>query len=169
VAEDPIVYTNCYISVEIKEVTEGEMGKLLFNSFTPPTWSTDAQKHKFYGNQATTQVLHGGARVETWGPAHLGRGVDTEHLLYKWVQEIRKKGPSSAKKEITIKVEAPDESGNPTGICTWAATGAIITQFSQAASNASSNEIMTEDVTIEAETWDMKDGEGNPIGEGPPS
>jgi phage tail-like protein len=169
VAEEPIVYTNCYISVEINEVTEGEMGKLLFTDFTPPTWSTETHKHKFYGNQATTQVLHGGARVENWGPAHLGRGVDPEHILYKWVQEIRKKGPAGAKKDVTIKVEAPDESGEPTGICTWVGTGAVITEFSQAASNASTNEIMTEEVAIEAEMWDMKDGEGSDIGEGPPS
>jgi len=162
----PEIYTNCHITVTIPGISGG-MNKLLFNSFTPPSWSTDAPKHKFYGENATTEVLHGGAQVENWGPAQLGRGVDKEHLLFQWVQEIRKKGPNAAKKDIEIKIEDMDESGSATGIAVWNGKGVIITNFSPGASNAATNEIMTESVTLEAEKWEMMDGEGSPIGEGP--
>ena len=165
---DPQVYTNCYIAVQIQDLQgvggADDMPSLLFNSFTPPTWSTETPKHKFYGKAGMTEILHGGARNENWSPAQLGRGVDTGHVLFNWVQEIRQKGPTSAKKDITITVQAP--SGEDP-ICVWSGTGAVITQFSHGASNASSNEILTESVTIDAEAWDMKDGTGGDIAGGP--
>ena len=72
-ADDPQVYTNCYIAVEIKDLDgvggSSDMPKLLFNSFTPPAWSTEAPKHKFYGDSGKTETLHGGARNENWSPA----------------------------------------------------------------------------------------------------
>jgi phage tail-like protein len=142
----------------------GDMAKLLFNSFTPPTWSTEAPKHKFYGDAGKTEILHGGARNENWSPAQLGRGVDTTHVLFNWVQEIRQKGPTQAKKDIKITVQAP---AGEDPICIWSGTGAVITQYGQGASNASSNEILTENVTIDAENWDMLDGSGQPINGGP--
>ncbi len=159
----PEVFTNCYITLEISEITQGEMGQMLFSSFTPPSWSTEASKHKYYGGKGTTEVLHGGARVENWGPAELGRGVETQHLLYKWVEQIKEKGPAAAKKDVKITVEAPGAEGSPTPICQWNGIGAIITNFSHAASNASSNEIMTESVTLDAEKWELLDGTGGKI------
>jgi hypothetical protein len=54
-----------------------------------------------------------------------------------------------------------------TPICVWSGTGAVITQYGQSASNASSNEILTENVTIDAEKWDMLDSNGSPIAGGP--
>jgi phage tail-like protein len=171
VADDPQVYTNCYVMVKI---TGGDsssdidgsssMSTLLFNSFTPPTWSTETPKHKFYGDQGKTEILHGGARNENWSPAQLGRGVDTNYTLFKWVQSIRQKGPTGAKKDLEITVQAP---AGDKPVCVWAATGAVITQYGQSASNAASNEIMTENVTIDAETWDLKDGGGGLIAGGP--
>jgi phage tail-like protein len=164
VADTPAVYTNCYVECVIPAVAEsGQMAQLLFNSFTPPHWSTETPKHKFYGDQGKIEILHGGARNELWSPAQLGRGVDTDHILFNWVQEIRQKGPTNAKKDIQIKVQAPDG----TSLLVWSATGAVITQFSHAASNAATNEILTESVTIDAEAWDMLDGSGNPINGGP--
>src|SRR5689334_12765588 len=108
-ADDPQVYTNCYIAVEIKDLDgvggSSDMPKLLFNSFTPPAWSTEAPKHKFYGDSGKTETLHGGARNENWSPAQLGRGVDTTHTLFNWVQEIRQKGPTEAKKDVQITIQ----------------------------------------------------------------
>ncbi len=165
---DPQVYTNCYVAVEISGLDgvggSSDMPKLLFNSFTPPSWSTESPKHKFYGDSGKTEVLQGGARNENWSPAQLGRGVDTSHVLFNWVQEIRQKGPTGAKKDIKITVQAP---AGEDPICVWSGTGAVITQFSHGASNASSNEILTESVTVDAETWDMLDGSGQPIAGGP--
>lgn len=167
-SDDPQVYTNCYIAVEIKDLDgvggDTDMPKLLFNSFTPPAWSTDTPKHKFYGGGGKTETLHGGARNENWSPAQLGRGVDTGHVLFNWVQEIRQKGPTDAKKDMTITIQEP---GGQSSICVWSATGAVITQYSHGASNASSNEVLTESITVDAETWDMLDGSGSPINGGP--
>jgi phage tail-like protein len=163
---DPQVFTACYVQVEVDGLTGVDgtsMNSLLFNSFTPPAWSTETPKHKFYGDQGKTEVLHGGARNENWSPAQLGRGVDTEYCLFNWVQEIRQKGPTEAKKDVKITVQEP----GGTGIVVWSGTGAVITHYSQSASNASSNEILTEQVTIDAEKWDMLDGGGSPINGGP--
>jgi phage tail-like protein len=166
--DDPQVYTNCYIAIEITGLSgvsgSGDMPKLLCNSFTPPAWSTDTPKHKFYGDAGKTEVLHGGARNENWSPAQLGRAVDTEHVIFNWVQEIRQKGPTAAKKDVKITVQPPGAAQN---IEVWSATGAVITQYSQGASNASSNEILTESVTLDAEKWDLLDGQGQPINGGP--
>ena len=166
--DDPQVYTNCYIAVEIKDLQgvsgSSDMPKLLFNSFTPPAWSTDTPKHKFYGDAGKTEILHGGARNENWSPAQLGRGVDTNHVLFNWVQEIRQKGPTEAKKDVQITIQQP---GGQDAIEVWSATGAVITQYSQGASNASSNEILTENITLDAEKWDLLDGSGSPINGGP--
>ncbi|HEY1517921.1 MAG TPA: phage tail protein [Solirubrobacteraceae bacterium] len=166
--DGPQVYTNCYVSVEITglaNVDQGaSMAKLLFNSFTPPAWSTETPKHKFYGDQGKTEILHGGARNENWSPVQLGRGVDTQYVLYNWVQEIRQKGPTAAKKDVKITVQAP---AGDQPICVWSGTGAVITQYGQSASNAAGNEILTENITIDAETWDMLDGGGQPINGGP--
>lgn len=165
---DTQVYTNCYVAVEISGLNgvggDTDMPKLLFNSFTPPTWSTETPKHKFYGGSGKTETLHGGARNENWSPAQLGRGVDTSYALFNWVQEIRQKGPTAAKKDVKITVQEPAGAG---AICVWSGTGAVITQYGQSASNAGANEILTENVTIDAETWDMLDGSGKPINGGP--
>ena len=161
---NPTVYTNCYIEVDIPNVAgQGQMAQLLFMEYVPPEWKTETPKHKFYGDQGKIEVLHGGARNETWSPAQLGRGVDTDYVLFNWVQEIRQSGPTNAKKDIQIKVQAPDGSS----ICVWSATGAVIIGYSQMASHAATNEILTERVTIDAEAWDMLDGGGNPINGGP--
>jgi phage tail-like protein len=158
------VYTNCYIECDIPSVAgQGQMAQLLFNSFIPPEWSTQTPKHKFFGDQGKIEVLAGGARNEDWSPAQLGRGVDTGYVLYNWVQEIRQNGPTNAKKDIQIKVQAPDGSS----ICVWSGKGAVITHFKHSQFLASSNEIVTESVTIDAEMWDMLDGGGNPINGGP--
>jgi phage tail-like protein len=165
--DGPQVYTNCYVSVKIDGldgVDGSNMSTLLFNSFTPPSWSTETPKHKFYGDSGKTEVLHGGARNENWSAAQLGRGVDTGHVLFNWVQEIRQKGPTAAKKDVTITVQAP---AGEQPICVWSGKGAVITQFGHGASSASSNEILTENVSIDAETWDMLDGGGQPIAGGP--
>lgn len=166
--DDPQIYTNCYIALEITGQTgvggSSDMPKLLCNSFTPPAWSTDTPKHKFYGDSGKTEILQGGARNENWSPAQVGRAVDTTHALFNWVQEIRQKGPTGAKKDVKITIQEP---GGQTNIEVWSGTGAVITQYSQAASNASSNEIMTENITIDAEKWDLLDGSGQPINGGP--
>ena len=158
------VYTNCYVELDIPDVAQsGQMAQLLFNRFKAPHWSTETPKHKFYGDQGKIEILHGGARNESWTPAELGRGVDTGHVLFNWVQEIRQKGPANAQKDIQIKVLAADA----TPLHIWSATGAVITAFSTADSNAATNEILTESVTIDAEKWDMLDGGGSAINGGP--
>jgi phage tail-like protein len=161
-ADDPQVYTNCYIEVDLGD-GGGQMSTLLFNTFTPPAWSTETPKHKFYGDQGKTEILHGGARNENWTAAQLGRGVDTNYVLFNWVQQIRQQGAANAKKDIKITVQEP----GGTGICVWSGTGAVITQYSHGASNAATNEILTESVSIDAEQWDMLDGNGSPIAGGP--
>lgn len=162
--QTPPVYTNCYVSVEIKGLAgvtgDSDMPKLLFTSFTPPSWSTEVPKHKAYGGQSNILVVHGGTRNENWSPAQLGRGVDVNHTLFQWVQLIRQKGPNQGKLEISVTVQA--DPGTP-AICVWHGTGAVISGFSHGASNAASNEILTESVTIDCETWDMMQGTGQPV------
>jgi phage tail-like protein len=152
------------VSVVISGLTgvtgDSDMPKLLFNSFTPPSWSTETPKHKFYGGNSNIEIVHGGARNENWSPAQLGRGVDVNHTLFQWVQQIREKGPNGAKTDVSITVQA--EAGTPP-ICVWHGTGAVITGFSHGASNASSNEVLTESVTIDAEHWDLMTGGGQAV------
>jgi phage tail-like protein len=163
---DPQVYTACYISVSIDGLTgvDGStMNTLLFSNFQPPSWSTQVPKHKFYGDQGKTETLHGGARNEDWTPCTLGRGVDTNHTMFNWVQEIRQKGPTEAKKDIKITVQEP----GGTGIVVWSGTGAIVTSYGHGPSMASANDILAESIVIDAEKWDMLDGSGQPINGGP--
>jgi phage tail-like protein len=164
VADSPTVYTNCHYEFLIPDVADsGQMAQLLFMEFKPAEWKTETPKHKFYGDQGKIEILQGGARNETWSQAELGRGVDSEHILFNWINQIRQQGPTGAKKDIQIKVLAPDGSG----VCIWSATGAVIVGYSQSASNAATNEILTERVMIDAESWDLLDGSGNPINGGP--
>ena len=80
-----------------------------------------------------------------------------------WVQEIRQKGPTEAKKDVKITVQEP----GGTGIVVWSGTGAVVTNYSHGPSSASGNNILTEQVVIDAEKWDMLDGSGTPINGGP--
>jgi phage tail-like protein len=157
--DQPVVYTNCLVTLQIDGVAEADgMNKLLFNSFTPPSWSTEAPKHKFF-NGKLVETVHGGTINESWSPMQLGRGVDTAYTLYKWVEQVRQKPLEEAKKTVTVTVKTQDDQG----VHVWIGEGAVITQYGHSAHNAATNETIIESVSIDAEKWRMADSGGSDI------
>jgi len=156
--DQPVVYTNCLVTLDIPGVTDNGMEKLLFNSFTPPSWSTEAPKHKFF-NGKLVETVHGGTINESWSPMQLGRGVDKNYVLYKWVEQVRQKPVEEAKKTVTVTVKTQDDDG----VHVWTGEGAVIVQYGQTAHSSATNETLLENVSIDAERWSMKDGGGSDI------
>jgi phage tail-like protein len=156
--DEPVVYTNCLVTLEIPGVTDNGMDKLLFNSFTPPSWSTEAPKHKFF-NGKLVETVHGGTVNDSWSPAQLGRGVDKNYVIYKWIEQVRQKPIEQCKKDVTITVKTQDDEG----VHVWSGTGVVPVSYGHGPHSSQANETLIETCSLEGETWHMKDGSGSDI------
>jgi len=121
---------------------------MLFSAATMPSGSLDVPEFKTIdGNGNPVNSCGGGTQV-TWQPIQLTRGVDTDHGLWEWFNEVREKGANAdTKKEV--KIIAMDSQGQT--LHTWNLTGAVITNYGMAGADAQTAAILTEQVSIKYE------------------
>jgi hypothetical protein len=159
-ATPPAVVTVSHITVNITGTGVGNsagsanMETLLFSSCSPPNWSIEAPKHIFHGKDGTPQSIIGSVQNPTYGTMTLTQGWDPNHVLASWMNYIAKPENKIEDKKATITVTFMDSTGQ-TALFQWIGTGALLTGFTHAASDASSNGVLTISATIDADTWTL--------------
>jgi hypothetical protein len=159
----PPVYTVSNIAVTIAGITDsaGGMNALLFSSCTPPAWSIDAPKHIFHG-QAGPESIISSIQKPTYGTMTLTQGWDQNYCLAKWKALIEDPSQAIDQKKKDVKVDFLQSDGT-TILFSWHTTAGLLTGYTHAASDASSNAVLTVTATIDADTWEQLDSSGSPI------
>jgi phage tail-like protein len=129
---------------------------LLFYSVTPPSGSLDTREFKTWDAQGLPINSIGGGRQVTWSPVTLSKGVDTDNKLYEWFKTVLEKGATAeTKKDVKITVMAEDGT---TTLHIWNLTGAVITDYGHSASNAQTNEVLVQNITLKYENATLEAG-----------
>jgi phage tail-like protein len=118
---------------------------MLFSSVQMPTVTIDVQSYFTAAqNGQPVQSCGAGAKIH-YGDIVLTRGVDDNHDLWQWVQDIKDHGVcDDTKKDITITAV----NQNSEDLLTWNITGAVISSYSMAGVDSNGGGILTEMVTI---------------------
>jgi hypothetical protein len=157
----PTVYTVTNVKVTIQDITDGSMGGLLFSSCTPPAWSVDAPKHMFHGDTGPESIIST-IQKPTYGTMTLSQGWDQNYCLAKWKAIIEDPSQTIDKKKKDVKVDFLQSDGT-TILFSWHASAGLLTGYSTAASDPSSNGVLTVSATIDADSWEQLDSGGSPI------
>jgi hypothetical protein len=157
----PTVYTVTNVAVTIQDITTGGMGSLLFHQCTPPAWSIDAPKHIFHGDKGPESIIST-IQKPTYGTMTLGQGWDQNYCLAKWKAIIEDPSQTIDQKKKDVKVDFLQSDGQ-TILFSWHAAAGILTSYSTAGSDPSSNGVLTVSATIDADTWEHLDSGGQPI------
>jgi hypothetical protein len=159
----PPVYTVSNVKVTISDITDsaGGMGALLFNSCSPPDWSIDAPKHIFHGNTGPESIISS-IQKPTYGTMTLSQGWDQNYCLAKWKALIEDPSQPIDQKKKDVKVDFLESDGQ-TILFSWHTPAGLLTGYTHAASDASSNAALTVTVTIDGDTWEQLDSNGSPI------
>ncbi|MGA2009334.1 MAG: phage tail protein [Solirubrobacteraceae bacterium] len=152
----PNVYTVSHVAVQIAGVSDS-LDTLLFSSVTPPSWSIDAPKHIFHGDSNMPYPIIGSVQKPTYGTMTLTQGWDQNHVMATWKALMESAQALSAKwKQVTVTWY---DSDGQTPIAGWTTEQAILVAYSHAASDASSNGILTVSATLDSVTpWQQTDG-----------
>src|SRR5918911_116187 len=114
---------------------------MLFSAASMPSGTLDVPDFKTIDDKGTPVNSVGGGTQVSWSPVTLTRGVDTDHQLYDWFNDVRQKGVTDdTKKEI--KIIALDSQGET--LHTWNLVGAVITTYGMAGADAQTTSILTE-------------------------
>lgn len=159
----PPVQTVTHISVTIdgsavSNVDPSAMNNLLFSSCTPPSWSIDAPKHVFHGNNGTPETIISSVQNPQYGTMTLVGGWDPNHVLATWMNVVSDPSKQMTDKKATVTVLFMDNTG--TGLFQWVGTGALLTGFTHSPSDASSNAVLTVTATIDADSWALCEAGG---------
>jgi hypothetical protein len=159
----PPVYTVSNVKVTIAGITDsaGSMGALLFSSCSPPNWSIDAPKHIFHGDKGPESIIST-IQKPTYGTMTLTQGWDAGYCLAKWKAIIEDPQQTIDQKKKDVKVDFLQSDGQ-TILFSWHTTAGLLTGYTHAASDASSNAVLTVTATIDADTWEQLDNNGTPI------
>jgi len=140
--ETPQVHVNCHLKLEIEGIAEG----LLFTQFSPPSISLPHTEFPtFAGNGLPVNSITGGKKFQ-WGTASFSRGVDPDGKIMTWLNQFKDSGITKETKKKVI-AHVMDESGQSI-LQTWTFEGAVIADYNVSAVNASSNEVLTESMTL---------------------
>jgi phage tail-like protein len=133
----------------------GPEGALLFQSASMGGASLSIPKFKTEDANGNPINSLGGGTSVTWQDLSIVRGVDTDHKLWEWFTEIKEKGVTpETKKEI--KLIALDSKGET--LHTWNFVGAVISSYQMSGSDAQSEAILTEQVSIQFEDATLEPG-----------
>jgi T4-like virus tail tube protein gp19 len=158
----PPVYTVSNIRVQIQDIASpGDMGTLLFSSCSPPDWSIDAPKHIFHGNTGPESIIST-IQNPTYGTMTLTQGWDQGNILAKWKAIIEDPSQTIDQKKKDVKVDFLQSDGQ-TILFSWHTATGLLTGYTHAASDASSNAVLTVSATIDGDTWEQLDSGGSPI------
>jgi phage tail-like protein len=159
----PTVYTVTNVVVTIQGITDsaGGMGALLFTSCKAPEWSIDAPKHLFHGEGGPESIIST-IQKPTYGTMTLTQGWDENYCLAKWKALIEKADATIDEKKKDVKVDFMKSNGTDI-LFSWHAEKGLLTHYSHAASDASSNAVLTVSATIDADSWEQLDSGGQPI------
>lgn len=160
-ATPPPVQTISHITVDIDGVAAaGDMDQLLFSACDPPSWTVEAPKHIFHGNDGTPQTIISAIQNPSYSPMTLTQGWDPNMVLAKWMADVQKPGEITDKKK-KITVVFLDSNKQP--LFQWYTESGILTEFKHSASDASSNSVLTVTARIDADTWELQDGSGSAL------
>ena len=159
----PPVYTVSNVKVTIAGITDqaSGMGALLFSSCSAPDWSIDAPKHIFHGDQGPESIIST-IQKPTYGTMTLTQGWDQGFCLAKWKALIEDPSQTIDQKKKDVKVDFLQSDGT-TILFSWHASAGLLTGYSTAASDPSSNGVLTVSATIDADSWEQLDSGGSPI------
>jgi phage tail-like protein len=152
----PPVQTVTHITVNISGgagtiAQDSNMANLLFSSCKPPDWSIEAPKHIFHGNDGKPETIISSVQNPKYGTMTLTQGWDPDTVLVKWMNKISDPTVTIDQKKADVTVVFMDNSGKP--LFQWVGSGAILTNLSHSASEASSNGVLTITATLDADTW----------------
>ena len=145
------VFGNYHFKLEIPDVDQA----LLFYQFTPPTMTVDGPEFKTWDASGNPVNAIGGGRQVSFTDLQLSRGVDTDHVLYEWIKQVREEGATDDTKK-DLKITAFNSKGEPLHV--WNIVKAIITQYGHSGANAQTNEVLVENVTIKFEDCTLEQG-----------
>jgi hypothetical protein len=159
----PPVYTVSNVKVTIAGITDAAsgMGALLFSACSPPSWSIDAPKHIFHGDKGPESIISA-IQNPSYGTMTLTQGWDQGMCLAKWRALIADPSQTIDQKKKDVKVDFLESDGQ-TILFSWHTTAGLLTSYDHAASDASSNAVLTVTATIDADTWEQLDSGGQPI------
>jgi hypothetical protein len=92
----------------------------------------------------------------------LTQGWDQGYCLAKWRAVIEDTNTPIDQKKKDVKVDFMESDGQ-TILFSWHTSAGLLTGYTHAASDASSNAVLTVTATIDADTWEQLDGSGSPI------
>jgi T4-like virus tail tube protein gp19 len=157
------VHTVSHVVVEIKPdiADAGQANTLLFSAATPPSWSVEATKHIFHGNQGQPETIISSVQTPKYGTMTLTQGWDENHVLAKWkaIVEDPSKTIDDKKRQVIVtfyKNNGTDE------LFAWSAEKALLTGYSTSPSDPASNGVLTVTATIDADKWEQTI-QGTPI------
>jgi phage tail-like protein len=157
----PEVYTVSHVAVSIDGLTDGGMNNLLFSSASPPSWTIDASKHVYHGDNGSTESIISAIQNPKYSPMQLTQGWDEGMVLAKWKALIEDPSTAIADKKKHVKVDFLKSDGSI--LFSWDAQAAILTAYNHSASDAASNAVLTVTATIDADIWTHLDSSGSPI------
>ncbi len=158
----PVVYTVAHINVTIQTIAEqGAMNPLLFKSCTPPTWSVQAPKEMFHGSQGAIQPIITAVQNPTWTPMTLTQGWDTTFIFAQWAYLMADPKSTIAQKQKKVQVDFCDNTG--TTLYSWQTATGLLVSLSTGGSDPSSHSPLINTATIDANSWDMLNAQGQPI------
>lgn len=124
---------------------------LLFHAVTPPAGTLTGDFFETWDGQNKIMKHALGHQKVEWSECTISRGVDENADLFTWFKDTLEQGADQTKTDITITVFGPDGSQ----ICAWSMTGAVPTNYTASALSAQTNEVLTEMVSIRAETVEL--------------
>ncbi len=159
----PPVFTVSNVKVTIAGITDqaSGMNSLLFSSCSPPDLSIDAPKHIFHGDKGPESIIST-IQNPSYGTMTLTQGWDQGMCLAKWKAIIEDPSQTIDQKKKDVKVDFLQSDGT-TILFSWHATAGLLTGYTHAASDASSNAVLTVTATIDADKWEHLDANGSPI------
>jgi phage tail-like protein len=157
----PEVYTVAHVNVTIDGITDAGMNQLLFNRATPPSVTVEAPKHDFHGDQGNVQSIIASVQTVKYGTVELSQGLDKGMCMAKWLAQIQDPAKKIDEKKKHVKIDWLDQNGQT--LFSWDAEKALLTGYSSAGSDPSSNAVLTVTATIDADEWKHLDSGGSPI------
>jgi hypothetical protein len=160
----PEVYTVSHVAVSIDGITDGGMNNLLFSSASAPSWSIEATKHVYHGDQGSIESIISAVQNPKYTTMHLTQGLDNGNVLAKWKAQIEDQSTAIADKKKHVKVDFLKPDGSI--LFSWDAQAALLTAYESSPSDAGSHAPLTVKVSIDADVWTHLDSSGSPISAG---